>query len=389
MDFAEFIAPMPPATFMADHYGRRPVQIRGASPRADLLSMQRLEQLLAVRPHWSSDNIKLILNSRAVLAEHFMDTKAGTGARADPAKVRLFLGMGASLVGDHLEEIYPQIRGAAAMLSRQFAGVAGANVYCSFQGIRAFNSHFDLHEVFAVQLEGEKVWQIYENRAEAPVETIQGPDAQAMIDRAKGRVMMTVRMQPGDLLYIPRGYFHDALASSDRSLHLTFGVAPLDGRAVVKLLDELLVRERKVRDYLPDGRADAAPLRAQLAELADEVAALMRSPLFETMLIGRQRALEMRDRTVSLGEGPKLDHYAPTGQRGEVAWSLEGPVLRTSRGDQPLGVLGEAVEWALGQRMFSAQQLGAEFAWLTEEEVQRAIEILTAAGLSAPSQPAL
>ena len=27
-----------------------------------------------------------------------------------------------------------------------------------------------------------------------------------MIDRVKGRVMMTVRMQPGDLLYIPREY---------------------------------------------------------------------------------------------------------------------------------------------------------------------------------------
>ena len=225
MEFAEFIAPMAVDTFMAEHFGQRPVHVRGQSRRGELLSMERLEQLLAVRPHWTEQNIKLILNSRPVAGEHFMDAK-GASRLADPAKVEMFMRMGASLVGDHVEANDPAVRSATAMLSRQFAGTAGANVYCSFQGIRAFASHCDLHEVFAVQIEGEKVWQIYENRADAPVETIQGPDAQGMIDRAKGRVLMTVTMQPGDLLYIPRGFFHDALANSDASLHLTFGVEP-------------------------------------------------------------------------------------------------------------------------------------------------------------------
>ena len=212
MDFAEFIAPMSVETFTSDYFGRRPVHIEGESPRRELLSMARLEELLSVRPHWTADNLKLILNSRPVLSEHFLE-----GTRADPAKVQLFLSMGASLVGDHIEDIDPQVRHAASMLSEQFAGTAGANVYCSFKGIRAFDSHCDLHEVFAVQLEGEKVWQIYENRAEAPVEALEGESAQAIIDRAKGKVMMTVRMRPGDLLYIPRGHFHDALADSSAS----------------------------------------------------------------------------------------------------------------------------------------------------------------------------
>src|SRR6476646_7158898 len=155
MDFAQFIAPMPIDTFMSDHFGRQPVHIQGESPRGGLLSMVRLEQLMSVLPHWTEQNLKLILNSRPVLGEHFLDEGSGNRpARADPAKVRLFLRMGASFVGDHIEDIDPTVRQAAAMLSERFAGTCGANVYCSFQGIRAFNSHCDLHEVFAVQLEG-------------------------------------------------------------------------------------------------------------------------------------------------------------------------------------------------------------------------------------------
>jgi hypothetical protein len=389
MDFAQFIAPMPVDIFRADHFGQQPVQIRGESPRAGLLSTERLEQLLAIRPHWTEQNLKLILNSRPILGEHFLDgPQAGGGARlADPDKVDRFLRRGASQDGVNNEEIEPAVRGAAAMLSEQFAGTAGANVYCSFQGVRAFASHCDLHEVFAVQLEGEKVWQIYENRADSPVETIQGPNAQAIIDQAKGRVMMTVHMQPGDLLYIPRGLFHDALASSRTSLHLTFGIAPLTGRAIFRLLEQMATRDPRFRAYLPDGRADGAALSARLFELAVELGAMMNSPLFQTELVNRQRALVTPDEPVELRNLGKLDHYAATGEQAHVEWRPEGAVLRHSRGTEQLGATGEPAEWVLGQQSFSRQQLSARFKWLNDREVSGLIQLLTGAGIVVPYQP--
>lgn len=387
MDFAQFLAPMSVDQFMAEHYGQRPVHIRGESPRADLLSTARLEQLLAIRPHWTEQNLKLILNSRPVHGEHFLDAVKGGTRTADPAKVEMFLRMGASLVGDHVEAIDPAVRSAAAMLSRQFAGTAGANVYCSFQGIRAFASHCDLHEVFAVQLEGEKVWQIYENRADAPVETIQGPDAQGMIDRAKGRVLMTVRMQPGDLLYIPRGFFHDALASSEASLHLTFGVEPLNGLALFGLLETMAKRDPRFRAYLPDGRRDPATLRRRLVELGDAIADVLRSPSFATGLVKQQRERALDDHAVALRDRKPLDHFATTGAGAQVVWQADGAALQHRGGETPLGILGEPVEWVLGQQSFNAQQLAARYKWLSAEEVARMIELLERAGLFAPYQP--
>jgi len=385
MNFAEFIAPKTVESFLSEDYGRRPVHIRGESPRAGLLSIARLEQLLSVRPHWTEANLKLILNSRPVLGEHYMDRTASGLTCADPAKVQLFLRMGASLVGDHIEDIDPAVRQAANMLSDQFAGTAGANVYCSFKNIRAFNSHCDLHEVFAVQLEGEKVWQIYENRADAPVEALEGKDAQAIIDQAKGRVMMTVRMQPGDLLYIPRGYFHDALADSDASLHLTFGVKPLDGRIVFRLLEDLAVQNSGFRAYLPDGRTDAAGLREHLEHISEKLTGILRSPEFEDRLRNRQRAVVSREHRVDMKDVRKLDYYAHIGMPVEVTAGM----LRHGEGEEALGQLAEAAEWAIGQAAFSEQQLQAQFPWLSGVEVQSLIQLLIRVGAITPYEPGL
>ena len=385
MNFAEFIAPKTVESFLSEDYGRRPVHIRGESPRAGLLSMAGLEQLLSVRPHWTEANLKLILNSRPVLGEHYMDRTASGLTCADPAKVQLFLRMGASLVGDHIEDIAPAVRQAANMLSDQFAGTAGANVYCSFKNIRAFNSHCDLHEVFAVQLEGEKVWQIYENRADAPVEALEGKDAQAIIDQAKGRVMMTVRMQPGDLLYIPRGYFHDALADSDASLHLTFGVKPLDGRIVFRLLEDLAVQNSGFRAYLPDGRTDAAGLREHLEHISEKLTGILRSPEFEDRLRNRQRAVVSREHRVDMKDVRKLDYYAHIGMPVEVTAGM----LRHGEGEEALGQLAEAAEWAIGQAAFSQQQLQAQFPWLSEAEVRSLIQLLVRVGAITLYEPRL
>ena len=388
MDFGKFLAPMTVETFMAEHFGRWPVQIRGDSPRSGLLSIQRLEELLSIRPHWTDANIKLILNSRPIMGDlYFEPAEPDRVRRADPVKVQTFLNMGASLVGDRIEDIDAGVRDAAAMLSAEFAATAGANVYFSSKDIRAFNSHCDLHEVFAVQLEGEKVWQIYENRAEAPIEALNGPNAQAMIDQAKGRVLMTVHMQPGDLLYIPRGFFHDALASSEESLHLTFGVAPLNGRYALRLLEEQAIKHATVRNYLPDGRKDPEALRAHLDGLAEEIAALIRSPMFESLVTGRQRAIVMTSSSANISEREKLEHFAATGQYAEVVWDATGVALHHSRGDEAVGVLGEPVEWVLGQQAFSRQQLQAQFAWLSDGEIDVLIGLLTRLGLIVSIDP--
>ncbi len=224
MTFDQFVAPFDEARFRAEYWGQRPAHVQGGAERLRF-PWARMNDLLGLASHWTPGNLKLILNSRAVEPQHYMaavDTADGRVTRADPAKVDLFLGLGASLVANSVDEVAPEIAGVCDMLAARFAGLASANTYCSFDAIQAFATHSDDHEVFAVQCEGEKSWRIYESRAAPGV----GHGTQAEIDAARGAVALEVLMRPGDLLYIPRGQYHDAIARDGASLHVTFAVAP-------------------------------------------------------------------------------------------------------------------------------------------------------------------
>lgn len=394
MRFADLIAPVPVDAFMAEVYGRKPLHIpaQGGDGRASLLGWKRLEALLGILPHWTAANLKLIMNSRPVAAEHYMQAEPAPGAtpRANPALVETFLAMGASMVGNSIEEIAPEIKAVTTALAGQFAGRAGANLYASFQGIQAFASHCDLHEVFAIQCEGEKSWRIYANRADHPVEALSGEGAQATIDAVKGPVLMDVLMKPGDLLYIPRGFYHDALASSAASLHLTFGVAPHSGRILFRLLEAMAIRDPAFRRYLPDGREDEGrPLRERLAELAERVSHMMRSAAFADTVLDAQRSLADPAFAFDLPERKPLDFYAPTGRRAQVVREPSGAVLRAGGAEVPLGALADAAEWILEAPAFSTQQLIARFRHVPETELRGLVERLVGLGLFAAYKPGL
>jgi hypothetical protein len=397
MDLAGFIAPFPAERFLNEVYGRVPLHVpaegEAGERRRALLAWPRLNRILAIASHWTEANAKVILNGLPLGADHYVDevaTPAGPVRRADPAKIHAFLAMGASLVADSVEDAAPELRQVTAMLSERFLGTSGANAYCSFRGIQAFHSHCDLHDVFAVHSEGEKVWRIYENRAPDPVEQYQGEDGQALIDRTKGRVMMEVRMRPGDLLYIPRGFYHDALASSEASLHVTFSLAPHTARVLFRLLEELAMQDPEFRAYLPDGRLDEGRrLGDRLGALAGKAAALMRTPLFRNAVLNRQLALAKPLSEVSLPARPAMDFYIRTELQAEVVLHESGAFLVWQGGQAPLGLLEEPAQWMLGQNLSSTQQLEARFPQYGRPALQGLVALLLRAGLIEPCTPTL
>jgi hypothetical protein len=392
MDFADFIAPVSTAQVLDQAYDRAPLHIpatgEAGERRRALLPWARLNALLGIAGHWREENIKLILNTAHLPPEHYLDevaTRGGMVWRADPAKIESLLALGASLVADAVEDASPELRQVTNMLGTRFLGTSGANVYCSFQGRQAFHSHLDLHDVFAVHCEGEKVWKIYRNRAPDPVEQLMGPDAQAQIDRAKGPVLMEVRMHPGDLLYIPRGYYHDALASSEASLHVTFSVARHTGRVLFRILEELAMRDPAFRAYLPDGRADGGALLAERIEtLSVRAAELMRTPAFRDALLDKQLELARPLRELALPERPRPDVFV----RGQRPWRIVlgegGATLAWEGGEAPLGLMEAPARWFLSQSLVSFQQFAAHHSQHGEPVLRDLVQLLQRAGLVAP-----
>jgi lysine-specific demethylase/histidyl-hydroxylase NO66 len=374
MEFAEFLAPFDAGTFRSQYYGRQPLHIRGNGAGAALLPWRRFNEVLAITPYWNEESLKVYFRSRAALRENYCDTadvRPGGFAPVNPAKLKALTALGASLVANHLHRVCPEVGTVVAMLEREFAARAFANVYCSFKGVQAFQTHFDLHDVFAVQAEGEKTWKVWESRADAPVNPVPpGDEWEKWLTESRGKLLFEAHMKPGDMLYLPRGQYHDALTGDAASLHVTFGVAPATGLALFKLLETALARESAFRAYLPDARA-GAELRERLSKLADRVRAVMTSPAFAVDVLNHQRELGRQPAAYELPAQRPPAWYS-VAKRAQVLRRDAGYAVAFDGGEIPLGTTYPTVEWMLKQRMFSvddalARQAGADRAALADD----------------------
>ena len=383
-DLAAFLAPMDAGAFRSQYYGMRPVHIRHETRgQPAILSWNRFNEVLGLTPYWNEDTLKVYFRSRAALRENYCDTsdlRPGMRAPVNPAKVKALLDLGASLIANHLQRVCPEVAAVAQMLEREFAARVAANVYCSFKGVQAFQTHFDLHDVFAVQAEGEKCWRVYEARADTPVTPLPpGDEVEKWLTASRGRLLFEANMKPGDILYLPRGQYHDALTGAQASLHITFGVSPATGLTLFKLLENAASQESAFRAYLPDARNEAA-LRERLAKLAERVRAMITSPAFAIDVLNHQRGLASEQTAYELPAQQPPSWYS-IARPAQVVRRDAGFAAVFERGEIALGAAYPTVEWLLKQRMFSVGDALSRQPGVDPTELRSVLQQLVAAGV--------
>lgn len=393
MTFDDLVAPIGTDRFLSDYWGQRPVHLPAQSGRTrpGMVAWSRLNELLQQRAHWDAAHLKLVMNSRGVGEEHYIDDVVRLGSTrrlANPAKVDTLLAMGASLVANEVQDAAPEIRALTDMLGRTFSARVGGNIYASFKGVQAFASHCDTHEVFAIQGEGEKRWRLYTNRADNPTEALEGADAQAMIDRAKGPVMMDVTLKPGDVLYIPRGWFHDAVASAAASLHLTIGVLPHTAAVLFDLLRDAAKADPLFRAYLPDARVEGGvALGWHLDALAERLMGIIASPAFRTAVAVEQRRAIDPGHAPMLPDRPALEFYARTERGFDIVVTTEGALLRSASGQHQLEAMGDVARYMLERPAVSVGELAARFAHHEQSAITAMVTTVERLGLIRRYQP--
>ena len=104
---------------------------------------------------------------------------------------------------------------------------AGCNIYYTPAGTQGFAPHYDDIEAFIIQLEGQKRWRMYK-----PVDRLGGTlprMSSGNFDQNQiGEPVLDIILSPGDMLYFPRGWIHQAVSVSgnkDASLHATISTA--------------------------------------------------------------------------------------------------------------------------------------------------------------------
>jgi hypothetical protein len=255
------LAPLDLATFFARYYEREPLHVRAeAAPASPLLTHAALIDALLAQPAPPEGLM--------AFPEH-LDPALGIAALlADPALLRAYVDAGHPLVWNRARGVSPAVDALAAALSESFGAHVWPNVYATGAAGTPFETHFDCHEVLAVHCEGEKTWQISAVRVDRPLDAAEMEPAVAAALRARcaeacARPLLEIAVAPGDVVYIPRGQFHNASTPRGRSLHVTFGIRQLAGFDVVKLLATTALGEPLFREYFPAAAADPGGERAQ------------------------------------------------------------------------------------------------------------------------------
>lgn len=216
---------------------------------------------------------------------------------ADPARMRAYLAAGHPLVWNRARGVSPAVDALAALLAETFGARVWPNVYATGEAGTPFDVHFDAHEVIAIQCEGEKRWWFSEVRVDRPLDAPEMEPAIAAAlrtrrDEAAARTLHEWTARPGDLVYIPRGQFHNARALHGRSLHVTFGIRLPSGFELAQVVVRSLLADPLMREILPPAASDPEGMRT--AALAEEIAARIRGALGPDDVLAASREVRAR-----------------------------------------------------------------------------------------------
>ncbi len=149
-------------------------------------------------------------------------------ARMEP--LGRFVRAGCTIVLDTLDSFDPAMEIACQALQWWSHELVQVNTYLTTAEASGFNLHWDDHDVIIVQLGGEKSWEVRGTNRIAPMYRDAAKD-----DEPPEEVVWSGTMRAGDVMHIPRGYWHQA-TRTDRgsddagySLHATFGFVKRTG----------------------------------------------------------------------------------------------------------------------------------------------------------------
>lgn len=270
--------------FFNQYWEKEPLVVSGrdGSSFDDLITMADVDALLSSGllqpPH-----VRLMRAGVAVdLLSYLSDVDWSTDHRPTIDVVRLATEFqrGATIV---IQEIHRWWH-ALAVLCRSIEEVVGhpvqANAYLTPPTAQGLPLHHDVHDVFVLQVSGSKHWQIYTPSVVLPLRH-QWANAE---QGAAIEPTMSFTLNAGDVLYMPRGWRHQAATSSGDSFHLTIGIHAYTWMDALR--DALAESDTEVElrhAVPPDGRAERNVMELLASRLHPaEVALRMRRRLVAT-----------------------------------------------------------------------------------------------------------
>jgi bifunctional lysine-specific demethylase and histidyl-hydroxylase NO66 len=249
--------------FASQYWGQQPLLSPAADLQggfAELLDANAIDELVSQRG-LRTPFLRVAKNG-ATLADKAFTAPGGVGAGiadqvSEDRLVRLFAD-GSTLVLQALHRTWPPVLEFCQRLAAELGHPVQANAYVTPPQNQGFSAHYDVHDVFVLQIDGEKRWHIHSPVLVSPLRDQAWNDRKAAVEkRAEEPPLIEAVLKPGDCLYLPRGYLHAATALGGVSTHLTLGIHVWTRFALAQQLVDQVLRtvadDPVIRTSLPLG----------------------------------------------------------------------------------------------------------------------------------------
>ncbi len=325
----------------------------GADGWPDLLTLDGVDELLSVRGLRTP--FLRMAKSGQTLAERRFTSGGGVGAGitdqvADDEVFRQFAD-GSTIVLQALHRNWPPVIAFAQDLAADLGHPVQVNAYITPPQSQGFAAHYDVHDVFILQLAGTKEWTVHAPVHRWPMRDEPWDGFRAAVEqRAAEDPLLSAVLRPGDCLYLPRGFLHSAVAQGEVSAHLTLGVHTWTSLDVTRTLVDAamasLTGSEAARAPLPLGVAvdDPTSLGSALDDARERLLAALAQidgDAIARRLAGRWRGAQRAEpvRPVALATAARELHGgSPLRRRTHAA------IRRRARDDGSVRLLGRGVD---------------------------------------------
>lgn len=365
-NFSALLAPISEKEFLEDYLGKKPIHIKAKDKNkfSEIMSWPILNGLLNMRSIWSEQTLVMMHNKQKIPPQDYCDVafirNRGQGYQPNPKQVKDFAKKGASIICNDIDQLTPELSAFTEMMEKYFKAKCQSNLYCSWNAVQAFDSHFDTHDVFALHIAGTKTWRIYKGCADNPIphqmfQTI----SQEQHNQDKGELDFYAKMEPGDLLYIPRGFYHDAIATNDNAdgdtgcIHLSLGVNRMIGLDVFDMIRNQSVQSSFIRSYLPNLQDQEG--KEYLKSFAKELSEIIKQDEFLEALSTYQDGYSYNRESYNLPEEVENQSYLVLHNEFQMSTQQGKTILKNGEGQAfpiPEKIV-HLVEWVFDQEQFS------------------------------------
>jgi hypothetical protein len=278
------LEPVGAEEFLDEYWEQKPLVVaRDEAGRFDdLLSTDDVERLLSAGGLRYPAFRLVRAGAQIPLADYTSDLswrpKSFSGT-ADPERISAAFAEGATIVLQALHHNWLPLAKFSRALEAELGHPVQANSYYTPSRSQGFAVHHDTHDVFVLQVAGEKRWLVYEPALELPLKHQRWSKELG----EPGPVVLDLTLRAGDSLYLPRGWLHEALTSDTDSLHITVGVVVYAWIDALRAALDACESDVRFRRSVPaTGQQDADVLGLLAERLAPEdVSARMRRRFVE------------------------------------------------------------------------------------------------------------